>query len=84
MGKRKRYEPGTFCWADLATTDPAGAKAFYASLFGWETEPQKDEGKLAYVSIRNAGHTNGGIMPMTEQHGDAPPLLARLLHCPLV
>ncbi len=23
--------------------------------------------------IRNAGHTNGGIMPITEQHGDAPP-----------
>lgn len=25
MGKRERYEPGTFCWVDLATTDPAGA-----------------------------------------------------------
>ena len=29
MGKRTRYEPGTFCWTDLATTDPEGAKAFY-------------------------------------------------------
>lgn len=36
MGKRERYEPGTFCWVDLATTDPAGAKAFYGDLFGWE------------------------------------------------
>ncbi len=33
MGKRERYEPGTFCWVDLATTDPAGAKAFYGELF---------------------------------------------------
>ncbi len=38
MGKRERYEPGTFCWVDLMTTDPAGAKAFYGELFGWETD----------------------------------------------
>jgi predicted enzyme related to lactoylglutathione lyase len=25
------------------------------------------------VNIKNAGSANGGIMPMTEQHGDAPP-----------
>jgi uncharacterized protein len=25
------------------------------------------------VTIKNAGSSNGGIMPMTEQHGDAPP-----------
>jgi predicted enzyme related to lactoylglutathione lyase len=31
------------------------------------------DGKLAYVVIRNAGSSNGGIMPMTEQHGGAPP-----------
>ena len=38
MGKRERYEPGAFCSVDLATTDPAGAKAFYGALFGWEVE----------------------------------------------
>jgi hypothetical protein len=35
MGARSSYSPGTFCWADLATPDPAGAKAFYGGLFGW-------------------------------------------------
>ncbi len=29
MAERTRYEPGTFCWVGLATSDPAGAKAFY-------------------------------------------------------
>lgn len=29
------YEPGTFCWVELATTDPKKAKSFYASLFAW-------------------------------------------------
>ena len=38
MGERTSYESGTFSWADLATTDPTGAKAFYAGLFGWECE----------------------------------------------
>ncbi len=38
MGKQERYEPGTFCWVDLATTDPASAKTFYGELFGREAE----------------------------------------------
>jgi uncharacterized protein len=25
------------------------------------------------MTIKNAGFQNGGIMPMTEQHGEAPP-----------
>jgi uncharacterized protein len=38
MGERTSYAPGTFCWADLGTADPGSAAAFYAALFGWETE----------------------------------------------
>ncbi len=38
MGKRERYEPGTFSWVDLVTTDPAGVKTFYGELFGWDAE----------------------------------------------
>jgi predicted enzyme related to lactoylglutathione lyase len=33
----------------------------------------EQNGNLAYVTIGNAGSKNGGMMPMTEQHGDAPP-----------
>jgi predicted enzyme related to lactoylglutathione lyase len=29
------HPPGALCWFELATTDQAGAKAFYTSLFGW-------------------------------------------------
>jgi predicted enzyme related to lactoylglutathione lyase len=38
MGDRTSYAPGTFSWADLATTDVAGAKGFYGGLLGWEHE----------------------------------------------
>jgi hypothetical protein len=61
MGKRERYEPGTFCWVDLATTDPAGAKAFYGALFGWETETAEENGQPVYVSIKNAERSQRAI-----------------------
>jgi predicted enzyme related to lactoylglutathione lyase len=59
-------------WNELQTRDPEAAIDFYSGLFDWEMEPIEEGGKLAYVVIKNAGSSNGGIMPMTEQHGDAP------------
>lgn len=55
MGKRERYEPGTFCWVDLATTDPAGAKAFYGALFGWEAEDVPAGEAGTYTMLRLSG-----------------------------
>jgi uncharacterized protein len=72
-GARRVNDPGCMTWNELQTRDPQAAAAFYAELFGWEMEPQEDDGRLAYVIIKNAGRSNGGIMPMTEEHGDTPP-----------
>jgi len=30
------HAPGTFCWPELSTPDPAAAKQFYTALFGWQ------------------------------------------------
>jgi uncharacterized protein len=35
MPEVQRHEPGSFTWAELGTSDPAAAKSFYGSLFGW-------------------------------------------------
>ncbi len=35
-----RHEPGTFCWPELATSNPTVAKDFYTSLFGWTSTDQ--------------------------------------------
>src|SRR6266542_3853613 len=35
MSEVTKHEPGSFCWAELATSDPKAAKVFYTSLFGW-------------------------------------------------
>lgn len=73
IGAGRVNDPGCFTWNELQSREPERAAAFYAALFGWEMEPQKEEGKLAYVLTRNAGRTNGGILPLAERHGDAPP-----------
>jgi predicted enzyme related to lactoylglutathione lyase len=72
-GARRVNDPGCMTWNELQTRDPRTTAAFYAELFGWEMEPQEVEGRLAYVVIKNAGRSNGGIMPVTEQHDDTPP-----------
>jgi predicted enzyme related to lactoylglutathione lyase len=72
-GAERVNDPGCLTWNELQSRDPETAAAFYAGLFGWEAEHVEEVGKLVYVTIKNAGFVNGGIMPMTEQHGDAPP-----------
>ena len=60
MGERDGYVPGTFCWVELATTDQAAAKEFYAALFGWVAD-DRPVGEGSYYSMqqldeRVAGH----------------------------
>ena len=40
MPEYKAHEPGTFCYAELATSDPAAAGEFYMKLFGWNRNDQ--------------------------------------------
>jgi predicted enzyme related to lactoylglutathione lyase len=35
MTEVDRHEPGSFSWAELATSDPKAAKSFYTGVFGW-------------------------------------------------
>jgi uncharacterized protein len=55
MGVRSRYDPGTFCWVGLATSDVAAAKAFYGSLFGWEAEDLPAGAAGTYTMLRHRG-----------------------------
>ena len=66
MGERSSYAPGTFCWADLATSDADGATSFYAQLFGWETRamPVGDGG--SYVMCFLGGRDVAALYASTE------------------
>jgi predicted enzyme related to lactoylglutathione lyase len=73
IGARRINDPGCMTWNELQTREPETTAAFYAELFGWEMESVEEDGRLAYVVIKNSGRSNGGIMPMTEQPYDTPP-----------
>lgn len=67
MGKRDHYEPGTFCWVDLQTTDPEAAKAFYGELFGWEAEDTPAGETATYTMLRHEGDDVGGLYGMDPE-----------------
>jgi predicted enzyme related to lactoylglutathione lyase len=71
MGERDRYEPGTFCWVDLATTDQEGAKSFYSGLFGWEAEDMPAGEGITYSMQRLRGKYVAAIAPQPEQQREA-------------
>jgi predicted enzyme related to lactoylglutathione lyase len=67
MVEMKQYSPGTFCWIDLGTSDPAGAKKFYSELFGWDMvdEPAGEAG--TYTMARRRGLDVGGMYELSAE-----------------
>jgi uncharacterized protein len=55
MGERSEHAPGTFSWADLATSDTDAAKAFYPALFGWDTRDHPVPGGGVYTMCLKGG-----------------------------
>lgn len=57
-------EPGAFCWNELETRDPEGAKAFYGAVFGWGFEDH-DMGPMGIYTEWKLGEDSiGGMMDM--------------------
>jgi uncharacterized protein len=67
MGDRTSYEPGTFSWAELSTSDPDAAKRFYTELFGWEHEDLPMPGDAgAYTMLRRDGKDVAALFAARE------------------
>ena len=67
MGERTSYPPGTFSWADLATSDPDDAKRFYTGLFGWDFEDQPIPGDSGvYTMLRKDGKDVAALFQARE------------------
>ena len=56
--------PGTFCWADLQTTDPAAARRFYSSVLGWTITDMP--GGTAYGIASIDGKMTAGLKALPE------------------
>lgn len=76
MPTRDSYPAGVPSWIDLSTTDPAGAKSFYGSLFGWtfEDDPTGDGG--VYTMCRRNGRDAAGLSEQSPEQAamNIPPL----------
>jgi uncharacterized protein len=76
MGERTQYTPGTFSWADLASTDPDAAKSFYANLFGWVAEdvPIPDDGYYSMQRLEGKDAAAIAPQPQAQRDAGAPPV----------
>ena len=69
--------PGSVCWTELATSDLAGSREFYSSLFSWKFEtPPEMEG---YQMVMNGEMPVAGAMDKSEQC-DGPPVWLSYIH----
>ena len=64
--------PGTLCWADVMTPDPARAKEFYSSLLGWGITTSEND-PSGYLHIANGKDFIGGIPPANFGDPNIPP-----------
>jgi predicted enzyme related to lactoylglutathione lyase len=74
MGERTQHAPGTFSWADLATSDADAAKGFYTGLFGWETEDNPLPEGGVYTMLRKRGKAVAALYD--AQQGQPPAWLS--------
>lgn len=60
-----KYAPlvGHCAWNELATSDPAGAIAFYGKLFGWTKDGEMDMGPMGKYEFLKSDAPIGAVMP---------------------
>ncbi len=59
---------GTFCWYELLTRDPEGARKFYPEIFGWSVASDDSHGGDPYWMFKAGEKLVAGIQPV-----DTPP-----------
>ena len=72
MPKMTQYKHGTFCWVDLATSDPDAAKKFYGGLFGWQFVDMPAEG-MTYTMCQLGGEQVCALYKMGAEMQGMPP-----------
>jgi predicted enzyme related to lactoylglutathione lyase len=67
------YKQGTPAYVDLATTDEAGAIAFYGGLFGWTEQAHPMGPDQYYHRFLLKGSVVAGMYKIGPEMGDHPP-----------
>lgn len=66
IGAELVNEPGALTWNELSTRDLPAASAFYAEVFGWQSETA-DMGGMEYTTWMLDGEQIGGMMAMPAE-----------------
>jgi predicted enzyme related to lactoylglutathione lyase len=67
MADTKNTTLGTFCWHEVATTDPAAAKTFYQGLFGWTAKDVPMGPMGAYTMFQIRGTDTTGLLQLRPE-----------------
>jgi uncharacterized protein len=69
------HKPGTFSWAELATTDQKAGVAFYRALFGWDLKEQDmgPEGVYSMFLLRGQEVAAAASLRPEERQQGIPP-----------
>ena len=75
MAEFSSHVPGTFSWAELATTDQKAGAAFYRALFGWDVNESPIGPDEVYSMFTMRGKEVGAAHTMRpeERQTGAPP-----------
>lgn len=71
MADRSEYTDGTFCWAELTSTDQQAAKAFYAGLLGWQADDRPMGEDSCYSMQLVDGKSVAAIAAQPQQQREA-------------
>jgi uncharacterized protein len=66
QGAQLTEETGSLWWIEVLSNNVAGARNFYASLFGWESWDTAFEPFAAYTVFKRGETQEGGILPIGE------------------
>lgn len=69
----KKHDPGSFSWAELATSSSAGAKKFYASLFGWGFDDSPAGPDMIYTMVKKGDKSVGALYEPGPKEKGIPP-----------
>ncbi len=73
MAEVSKHAPGAFCWAELGTTDSAGAKKFYSGLLGWTALDNPVGPDMVYTMLQIRGKNVGALYQMGKDQKGMPP-----------
>jgi uncharacterized protein len=67
VATRTKYAHGVFSWTTLSTPDPAAAKRFYGSVFGWQFEDMPAGPGQTYTFASVGNESVAGLSGLTKE-----------------